>query len=74
MKLQKWFGAMMFGEVWSCIDWSAWWAEPDVASSVATKAAFTEDGFYKDFHKMLGYFCGDIVGLDGASELRSDWP
>ena len=28
--LQRWFDAMMFGEVWSGIVWSAWWAEPAV--------------------------------------------
>ena len=28
--LPRWFGAMMFGELWSCIDWSAWWAEATV--------------------------------------------
>ena len=46
----------------------------DVASSVATEPDFTEDGFYNDFSKMLGYFYGDIVGLEGASGLRSDQP
>ena len=39
----------------------------DVASSVATEPGFSEDGFYNDFSKMLGYFYGDIVGLEGAS-------
>ena len=38
----------------------------DVASSIATEPDFTEDGFFK----MLGYFFGDIVGLEGASGLR----
>ena len=42
--------------------------------SVTTEAAFTEDCFYKDFFKMLGYFYGDIIGLDGATGLRSDRP
>ena len=28
---QRWFGAMMLGELWSCIDWSAWWAEAAVS-------------------------------------------
>ena len=46
----------------------------DVASTVATEPDFTEDGFYNDFSKMLGYFYGDIVGLEGASGLRSDQP
>ena len=46
----------------------------DVASSVATEPGFSEDGFYNDFSKMLGYFYGDIVGLEGASGLRSDQP
>ena len=46
----------------------------DVASSVATEPGFSEDGFYNDFFKMLGYFYGDIVGLEGASGLRSDQP
>ena len=46
----------------------------DVASKVATEPDFTEDGFYNDFSKMLGYFYGDIVGLEGASGLRSDQP
>ena len=32
-------------------------------SSVATEAAFTKDGFYNDFFKMLGYFYGNIEGL-----------
>ena len=30
---QRWFGAlgaMVFGELWSCKDWSAWWAETAV--------------------------------------------
>ena len=35
---------------------------------------FTEDGFYSHFFKMLGYFYGNIVGLEGASVLRSDQP
>ena len=43
-------------------------------SSVATEPDFTEDGFYIDFHKMLGYVYGDIVGFEGASVLRSDQP
>ena len=42
----------------------------DVASSVATEPDFTEDLFYIDFPKMLGYVYGDIVGLEGASVLR----
>ena len=46
----------------------------DVESSVATEPDFTEDGFYNDFSKMLGYFYGDIVGLEGASGLHSDQP
>ena len=46
----------------------------DIESSVATEPDFTEDGFYNDFSKMLGYFYGDIVGLEGASGLRSDQP
>ena len=29
---------------------------------------------YNDFSKMLGYFYGDIVGLEVASGLRSDHP
>ena len=44
----------------------------DVASSVATEPDFTEDGFDDDFFKMLGYFYGDIVGLEDVSGLRSD--
>ena len=43
-------------------------------SSVATEPDFTEDGFYIDFPKMLGYVYGDIVGFEGASVLRSDQP
>ena len=43
-------------------------------SSVATEPDFTEDRFYIDFPKMLGYVYGDIVGLEGASLLRSDQP
>ena len=43
-------------------------------SSVATEPDFTEDRFYIDFPKMLGYVYGDIVGLEGASVLRSDQP
>ena len=35
---------------------------------------FTEDGFYNDFSKMLGYSYGDVVGLQDASVLRSDQP
>ena len=35
---------------------------------------FTEDGFYNNFSKMLGYFYSNIVGLEGASGLRSDQP
>ena len=46
----------------------------DVVSTVATEPDFTEDGFYNDFFKMLGYFYGDIVGLEGASGLRLDQP
>ena len=46
----------------------------DVATTVATEPDFTEDGFYSDFSKMLGFFYGDIVGLEGASGLRSDQP
>ena len=46
----------------------------DVASSVATEPDFTEDGFYNDYFKLLGYFYGDIVGLEGVSGLRSDQP
>ena len=46
----------------------------DVASSVATEPDFTEDRFNINFSKMLGYFYGDIVGLEGASGLRSDHP
>ena len=30
--------------------------------------------FFNDFSKMLGYFYGDIMGLDGASVLHSDQP
>ena len=30
----------------------------DVGSSVATEPGFTEDGFYNDFSKMLGFFYG----------------
>ena len=43
-------------------------------SSVATEPDFTEDGFYIDFPKILGYVYGDIVGFEGASVLRSDQP
>ena len=43
-------------------------------SSVATEPDFTEDRFYIDFPKMLGYVYGDIVGLERASVLRSDQP
>ena len=43
----------------------------DVASTVAD---FTEDGFYNDFSKMLGFFYGNIVGLEGTSGLSSDQP
>ena len=43
-------------------------------SSVATEPDFTEDGFYIDFPKMLGYVYGDIVGFVGASLLRSEQP
>ena len=39
-----------------------------------TEPDFTEDRFYINFFKMLGYFYGDIVGLMGASVLRSDQP
>ena len=46
----------------------------DFASTDATELDFTEDGFYSDFSKMLGFFYGDIVGLEGASGLRSDQP
>ena len=46
----------------------------DVASTVATDPDFTEDGLYNDFLKMLGFFYGDIVGLEGASGLHSDQP
>ena len=46
----------------------------DVESSVATEPDFTENGVYNDFFKMLGYFFGDIVGLEGASGLRLDQP
>ena len=45
----------------------------DVVSTVATEPD-TEDGFFSDFSKMLGFFYGDIVGLEGASGLRSDQP
>ena len=43
-------------------------------STVATEPDFTQDGFYNNFSKMLGYFYGDIMGLEGASGLRSDQP
>ena len=43
-------------------------------SSVATEPDFTEDGFYIDFPKMLGYVYCNIVGFKGASVLRSDQP
>ena len=48
----------------------------DVASTVAH---FTEDGFYSIFFqsifsKILGFFYGDIVGLEGAFGLHSDQP
>ena len=33
----------------------------DVASTVATEPDFTEEGFYNDFYKMLGFFYCDIV-------------
>ena len=48
----------------------------DVVSSVVTEPDFTKDGFYNYFSKMLSYFCGDIVGLEGlgASVLRLDQP
>ena len=36
----------------------------DVALTVATEPDFTEDGFYSDFSKMLGFFYGYIVGLE----------
>ena len=42
--------------------------------SSTTGPDFTKDGFYNKFSKMLGYFYGDIVGLEGASGLRSDQP
>ena len=35
---------------------------------------FNEDGIYSDFSKMLGFFYGDIVGLEDASGPRSDQP
>ena len=41
----------------------------DVASSIPMEPNFTEDGFYNDFFKMLGYFYGDNLGLEGASRL-----
>ena len=44
----------------------------DVESSVATEPDFSKDGFYNDFSKMLGYFYGDILSLEGASGLRPD--
>ena len=44
----------------------------DFASTVAKEPDFTEDRFYSDFSKMPGFFYGDIVGLEGASRLRSD--
>ena len=44
----------------------------DFASTDATELDFTEDGFYSDFSKMLGFFYGDIVGLEAASGFRSD--
>ena len=31
---------------------------------------FTGDEFYNDFSKMLGYFYGHIVDLEGAPVLR----
>ena len=46
----------------------------DCAMTVATKPDLTKDGFYNNFFKMLGYYNGDIVGLEGASGLRSDQP
>ena len=46
----------------------------DVVLSVATEPAFTEDGFYNDFFKMLGHFYGNIVGLESASGLCLDQP
>ena len=48
--------------------------EDDVASSVTTEPDFTEEEFYIQVSKMLGYFYCDIVGLEGASVLRSDQP
>ena len=44
-------------------------ADHDVAPSVATEPDFTKDGFYNKFFKMLGYFYGDIAGLEGASSF-----
>ena len=44
------------------------------ASTVTTEPGFTKDGFFNDFFKMPGFFCGDIVGLEGASGLCSDQP
>ena len=44
-------------------------------SSVATEPDFTEERFYIDFPKMLGYVYSEIVGLEGASvRLHSDQP
>ena len=48
--------------------------EDDVVSSVTTEPDFTEEEFYNQVSKMLGYFYCDIVGLEGASVLRSDQP
>ena len=46
----------------------------NVMLSVVTEPDITEDRFYNDFSKMLGYLYDDIVGLEGASGLRSDQP
>ena len=46
----------------------------DVASTVAPgpeSPDFTEDGVYNKISQMLSYFYGDIVGLEGASGLRT---
>ena len=44
----------------------------DVASTVATEPDFIKDWLYNDFFKMLGFFYGDVVGLECASGLCSD--
>ena len=42
--------------------------------SVVTEPDIAEDRFYNDFSKMLGYFYGGIMGVAGASGLRSYQP